>query len=81
LAPGRGTWIAGGTTKEDGNILFGAVFDELGIPLQAAFAFGDFDEIVDDVLGLTGIRPYDGNFGPDSQAAKDQIRSGANCHE
>jgi hypothetical protein len=78
LTPG-GTWIRGGTSKEDGNILFGAVTDQLGIPLGGVLAFGDLDEIIHDTFGLLGLADYDGHFGPDSQIAKDQITVGATC--
>jgi RHS repeat-associated protein len=78
LRPG-GTWVSGGTTKEEGNILFGAITAELGIPLAGATGFGDLDEMIDDTLGLVGARPYDGHWGPDSQAAKDQMAEGAKC--
>lgn len=78
LAPG-GTWIKGGTSKPDGNALFGAVTSELGISLQSALTFGDVDEIIHDMVGLMGIVPYDGNFGRDSEDAKQQISEGADC--
>ena len=78
LAPG-GSWIRGQATPADGNRLYGAITAELGVPLRGALAFGDVDEIIDDTLGYVGLRPYDNNFGPDSEVAKKQITEGAGC--
>lgn len=78
LAPG-GSWIAGGTSREDGNRLYGAVAAELGIPLSVALTFGDIDELGTDAGALVGIGTFDGDFGPDSKAAKKQIEEGAEC--
>lgn len=78
LAPG-GSWIRGQASSADGNRLYGAITAELGVPLTGALLFGDIDEMIHDAFGLLGLVPYDGNFGPDSQAAKDQIKQGAGC--
>lgn len=78
LAPG-GSWIRGQASPAEGNRLYGAITAELGVPLGGALAFGDIDEIIDDVLGYIGLRPYDNNFGPDSEIAKKQIAEGAGC--
>ncbi len=78
LGPG-GSWIRGQATPADGNRLYGAITAELGVPLGGALLFGDIDEFIDDLLGYIGIRPYDGNVGLDSKAAKDQIAQGAGC--
>ena len=78
LAPG-GSWIAGGTSREDGNRLYGAVTAALAIPLGAALTFGDLDELGTDAGALVGIGTFDGDFGPDSKAAKKQIEEGAEC--
>lgn len=80
LTPGRGLWIRGGTTKEDGNYLFGAITAELGIPLSEAIRFADPDERVDDIYQsvVPGGQP-DNSAGGDSQAARNQITEGAGC--
>jgi hypothetical protein len=47
--------------------------------MAGATGFGDIDEMIHDTLGRMGVVPYDGKWGPDSQAAKDQMAAGAGC--
>lgn len=74
LRPG-GLFIAGGTSPEDGNLLFGAITSELGIPLDLALTIGDVGEYINDVKNGYA----DGTFGGDSPVAKQQIREGTEC--
>jgi RHS repeat-associated protein len=78
LAPG-GTWIAGGTSQEDGNLLYGAITAELGIPMPIALMVGDIAEIGADLFDRFKGRPSDETSGGDSALAKAQIRDGAKC--
>ena len=80
LAPNVGTWIRGGTSRADGNYLYGAITAELGIPLSAAIGFGDAAEFVDDILDRLGLGSApDEGIGRDSPEARAQIAAGANC--
>lgn len=80
LAPNWGTWIKGGTSRADGNFLYGAITAELGIPLAVALAFGNVAEFADDIWDRVapGGQPDEG-IGGDSQAAKDQVTAGTRC--
>jgi RHS repeat-associated protein len=80
LKPNSGKWIRGGTSREDGNYLYGAITDEIGIALPIALAFGDIAELYDDIrdrIGLGG-EPDEG-ISLDSPTAKRQIADGAKC--
>ena len=80
LTPNVGTWIRGGTSRADGNFLYGAITAELGIPLSAAIAFGSAAELVDDIYDrlVPGGQPDEG-IGGDSPEARAQIAAGARC--
>ena len=79
LKPNTGSWIKGGTSRADGNYLYGAIVDELGIPLLVARGFGDAAEFFDDIRDRTyGGNPDEG-IGGDSPEAKRQINAGATC--
>jgi RHS repeat-associated protein len=79
LAPNWGTWIKGGTSRADGNYLYGAITAELGIPLSISLGFGDAAEFADDIWDRTfGSNPDEG-IGGDSPEAKRQVRVGARC--
>ncbi len=77
LMPNWGSWIRGGTGRPDGNRLYGAVTDELGIPIPLALGFADAAEYIDDLLDRVGLgsRP-DERFGADSPEARREIISG-----
>ena len=79
LAPNVGTWIRGGTSRADGNYLYGAITAELGIPLSQALTFANAAEFADDIWDRTlGSNPDEG-FGGDSPEARAQIAAGARC--
>jgi hypothetical protein len=80
LTPNIGTWIKGGTSKPDGNYLYGAVTAELGIPLSVAIAFADVAEYADDLVDMLGIGDsLDEGLGNADQQSRAQIRLGAGC--
>ena len=79
LTPNIGTWIKGGTSRPDGNYLFGAITAELGISPSIALGFADFAEYADDLLDRLFGSDADEAIGNVDQESQDQIREGARC--
>lgn len=80
LAPNTGTWIRGGTSRPDGNYLYGAVMAELGIPQSITIASADFFEWADDLVDRSGLGDQpDESWGNADQQSRTQIRTGARC--